>query len=1215
MSAVLEDIIQNRIAILDGAMGTMIQRYKLEEEDFRADHFENHPSDLKGNNDLLSLTRPHIIEQIHTAHLAAGADIISTNTFNATSISQNDYQLAHIAADLNKQSAQIAVRCAKKFQNRFVAGAIGPTNQTCSMSPDVNDPGYRAVTYDQLVEAYKEQAVALIEGGVDILLAETVFDTLNLKACIRAMEDAQEICNTSKPVMISVTITDKSGRTLSGQTIEAFWTSIKHAKPFSVGINCALGAKDMRPYIEELSQICSCYISCHPNAGLPNPLSETGYDETPEITASLVSEFAASGFVNIIGGCCGTTPDHIAAIAKSVEDIRPRVPPILLPTTILSGLEPYRMTNSFSMIGERTNVTGSPKFRRLIKEEKFDEALEVARQQVENGANLIDVNFDEALLDGVACMKKFLFLMSSEPDIARVPFVIDSSRWEVIEAGLKCVQGKCVVNSIALKDGEDVFLQRAKEVQRYGAAVMVMAFDEEGQAADRDHKIAICKRAYDLLIGIDFPAEDIFFDPNVLTVATGIEEHNRYALDYIEAVSLIKKNCPHARITGGISNISFSFRGNNLVREAMHSVFLYHAIREGLDMGIVNAGMLEVYENIEEKLLILIEDVILNRNPEATDQLIEYAEGLKNQTTEKAVKTLEWRNQTVHKRIEHALVHGLTTFIDDDTAEAYETLKHPLEVIEGPLMQGMQVVGQLFGDGKMFLPQVVKSARVMKQAVAWLQPYMEALKAQQKNSTKKQQKTFVIATVKGDVHDIGKNIVAVVLRCNDFHVEDLGVMVRCEDILNKAEELNADLIGMSGLITPSLDEMIHNTKEMERRGMTTPLLIGGATTSAAHTALKIAPHYSGAVCQVSDASLVVGVCNQVLNPLHKDKYIENLKAKQASTRERLQANMGKSKNLTLEESRERKPHLEWDHIQEYQHVPYGVHTENFKIQDLINYIDWSPFFWTWGLRGAYPKILKSEKFGEQASILFKEAQELLQEIVEKDIFKIRGVYGFWPAYQDGEDVILYNSTTQEKVATHHFLRQQRQSENRKNHYCLSDFIAPHGHHDCLGAFAVGVTGVEDFAKIAEDRGDDYTSILTKAIGDRLAEASAEYLHKKVRDLFGFGLEENLSFEDLYKETYRSIRPAPGYPACPEHSEKENIWSLLDPEKHCGIRITENYAMYPASSVSGYYFMHPQAQYFRIGNISKDQVEDYAKRKNLSVTEVETLLSSNLSYST
>lgn len=1215
-TTLLKSLIKERILILDGAMGTMIQRYKLNESDFRGERFAKHPKDLKGNNDLLSITRPDVIREIHLAYLNAGSDIIETNTFSATTIAQADYDLSHLSYELNFASAKLAKEAVEEIQAQdpsrtcFVAGALGPTNKTASLSPDVNDPAFRGITFDQLVDAFYDQAKGLVAGGADILLAETSIDTLNMKAAIFAITKLFAEIGYELPIMLSATITDASGRTLSGQTIEAFWYSVAHARPLSVGINCALGASEMRPYIESLAKIADCAISCYPNAGLPNPLSETGYDETPSTTSGFLQEFASSHFVNIVGGCCGTTPDHIRAIARSLRSMPPRQIPAPAEGTSLAGLEPFRIIGErapFTVIGERTNVTGSPKFAQLIRGGDFDAALSVAKQQVENGANVIDICFDDGMLDSAEAMVRFLNLVASEPAISRVPVMIDSSKWSVLEAGLKCLQGKGIVNSISLKEGEEKFIEQATLIRRYGAAAVVMAFDEQGQAATKEDKIRICERAYRVLVDkVGMSPHDIIFDANILTVATGMDEHNNYAVDFIEAVREIKRRCPNARTSGGISNVSFSFRGNNRVREAMHSAFLYHAIRAGLDMGIVNAGMLEVYENIDPPLLERVEDVLLNRRPDATERLIAFSETYKSAAKSKENDRDQWRQMPIRERITHSLVHGITDFIDADTAEILQELKRPLSVIEGPLMDGMKVVGELFGAGKMFLPQVVKSARVMKRAVAYLEPMMT--KEAEKTGGKKQGK-FVIATVKGDVHDIGKNIVGVVLACNSYEVVDLGVMVSCEKILQTARELNADFVGMSGLITPSLDEMIHNAGEMERQGFKVPLLIGGATTSRAHTAIKIAPHYSGPVVNVTDASLVVGICSTLANPEKLAEFLPKHRAEEQVLRDRHKANQSNNELLTLEEARHKKYTCNWKAQTLEKPEWLGVKVfEDISIEEVVPYIDWSPFFWTWEMRGLYPGILKHEKWGEQATILFRDANALLDRIVKERRFQPRGVVGFWPAATVEDDILLFEDETMKKpFQTLHCLRQQKRKTDEPEYFSLSDFIAPRasGRKDFIGAFAVTAgSGVEAFSDAFKAKHDDYSAIMVKAIGDRIAEALAELMHKRARQWWGFGKDEKLSFDDLVKERYRGIRPAPGYPACPDHTEKLTIWKLLDAEKQVGVKLTESMAMTPASSVSGLYFAHPEAKYFRISQVGRDQLADYAARKGWSVAETE-----------
>jgi 5-methyltetrahydrofolate--homocysteine methyltransferase len=1217
----LRSLLSQRIVFMDGAMGTMIQQHKLEENDFRGDQFKNHNIDLKGNNDLLSLTRPEIIEEIHYQYLKAGADIIETNTFSSTEIAQADYKLEEAVRDLNIESAKIAKRaCDRIFKEEgrkcFVAGAMGPTNRTASMSPDVNNPAFRAISFEELRKNYYDQAVALLEGGADILLPETTFDTLNLKAALFAIAQIKEERQEDIPLMISITITDQSGRTLSGQTVEACWNSIRHASPLSIGINCALGAREMRPFMAELAKIAPVYTSCYPNAGLPNPLAKTGYDETPDITGALMKDFAEDNLLNIVGGCCGTTPAHIKAIVDAVSECDPRNIPDSKDAMRISGLEPLNISDDrvtkFFMVGERTNVTGSPKFSRLIKEKNYEAALEVARQQVENGANIIDINFDEGLIDGVSSMEHFLNLVAAEPDITKVPIMIDSSKWEVIEAGLRCVQGKAIVNSISLKDGEEAFLDKANLIKKYGAAVVVMAFDEEGQAASKEDKVRICTRAYKTLVEkAHFDPRDIIFDPNILTVATGMDEHNNYAVDFIEAVREIKKLCPGALTSGGVSNLSFSFRGNNVVREAMHSCFLYHAIEAGLDMGIVNAGMLEIYEDIKPELKEKVENVIFNKHPEATEELIEYAEQFKGKSAKKDRNDLSWREKPLQERITHSLVQGVLEFIEVDTEEARASLGRPLDVIEGPLMTGMKVVGDLFGSGKMFLPQVVKSARVMKKAVAYLEPYMDEEK--KKNPNQKAQGIFLIATVKGDVHDIGKNIVGVVLACNGYKVEDMGVMVSCDQILKRAEEIGANIIGMSGLITPSLDEMIFNASEMQRRGMKTPLLIGGATTSKTHTAVKIAEHYDGPIVQVGDASLVVEVCSKLLSDKDSVEYISQLKQKQAATKERFE-NEQSTPLTSIDEAFTKKPEINWQDINLCKPDKQGLNTwENIPLDLIVPYIDWSPFFWTWEMKGTYPKILESPKYGEEAKKLFKDAQKLLKEIVKNNSFRPSAVWGLWPANSDGKDIRLFTDESRGQTKeVFHFLRQQKKGSQSSTYKSLADFVAPEGFEDYAGAFVVTIGDqVESLAKTYENNGDDYNSILTKAIGDRLAEALAEMLHKKVRDNWGFGLNEELSSEDLIKEKYRGARPAPGYPSCPDHTEKEIIWRLLEVEKNTGAKLTENFAMYPASSVSGLYLQYPESKYFNLGKIGIDQLEDYAQRKGKTLQEMKRWLAPNL----
>lgn len=1212
----LESRLSKEILFLDGAMGTMVQQYKLDESEFKK-AFPDHKYDLKGNADILCMSRPDVIKQIHLDYLRAGAHIIETNTFNATSIVQQEYHLENRVRDINLAAVKVAKEAIAEFSKEnpsrkcYVAGVLGPLNRTGSLSPDVNNPSFRAVTYDEMVNSYYEQAKALVEGGSDILMPETIFDTLNSKACLFAIQKLEEEIGQKLAVMISVTITDLSGRTLSGQTVEAFWNSVRHMKPLSVGINCALGAKEMRPFIMELSKIADCYISCHPNAGLPNPLSPTGYDETPEMLSATLAGYVDEGLVNILGGCCGTTPKHIAAVVKRLESGAPRNRIEIPGKMRLSGLEALNVSATgdrpFLMVGERTNVTGSPKFQKLILEGKFEEGLTVARSQVENGANIIDINFDEGMLDSVACMTKFLNFVGSEPDICKVPIMVDSSKWSVLEAGLKCLQGKAIVNSISLKEGEEEFKRQASLIKKYGAAVVVMAFDEKGQAATFEDKVRICQRAYKILTEeVDFDPCDIIFDPNILTVATGIEEHNTYGMDFINAVKEIKKTCPGAMTSGGVSNLSFSFRGNNIVREAMHTVFLYHAIRAGLDMGIVNAGMLEIYEDIDPVLREKCENVILNKSADATEELIEYAEKIKNQKSNKkdSGPSDDWRKGSLQDRMTHALVKGIDTFVEQDTEEARQQLGRPLSVIEGPLMEGMKVVGDLFGQGKMFLPQVVKSARVMKKAVAYLEPYMEEEK---KKNPSQHQGVFVIATVKGDVHDIGKNIVGVVLACNGYKVVDLGVMVSCQDIINKAIEHKADIVGLSGLITPSLEEMIFNAKEMQRQGLKMPLLIGGATTSRVHTAVKIDPHYEAPVIHVSDASLVVEVCTKILGS-NKDKNVIEIKQQSAATREHyLQSIADTSQFVSFEEARKKKFQTDWKNLDIAKPEKMGVFEVPVQLEEIVKFIDWSPFFWTWELKGLYPKIFENPKYGTEAKKLFDDAQELLNKIVKEKLFSPKSLVGIWKAQSKDEEIKIFNESDQ-KLASFYFLRQQRAKEAVQGiHYCLSDFVAPEnsGREDYLGGFAVTAGAeVEKIAAEYEKKHDDYSGILVKALGDRIAEALAEYTHKKVREIFGFGVNEKLSHEDLIAEKYRGIRPAPGYPACPDHTAKSTLWDVMRVHEKIGIKLTESLSMHPGSSVSGFYFNHPEAKYFHVGKIQKDQLEWQIKSRNWDPNEAE-----------
>ena len=1215
----LKDRLHRRILVLDGAMGTMIQKRNLSEADFRGTRFAAHPCDVKGNNDLLVLTQPDLIGSLHQEYLEAGADIIETNTFNSNAISMADYQMEHLAYELNLAGATVARKAADAVMNkdpsrpRFVAGVLGPTNRTASMSPDVNDPAFRAVTFEQLRKAYYEQVQGLVDGGSDLLLVETIFDTLNAKAAFFAIDQYRQEQGVSIPVMASVTITDQSGRTLSGQTIEAFWHSIVDAEPFSVGINCALGAKQMRPYIEELSKRAPVYISCHPNAGLPNAFG--GFDETPERMAEDLREFAGNGWLNIVGGCCGSTPEHIAVIARAVSDLPPHM--VVEPdhATRLSGLEPLtiRPELNFVNIGERTNVTGSPKFSRLIREGQFEEALAVARQQVEGGAQLIDVNMDEAMLDSENAMVRFLNLIASEPDICRVPLMVDSSKWSVIEAGLQCVQGKGVVNSISLKEGEEKFKEQARLVKRYGAAVVVMAFDEVGQADTIDRKVEICTRAYKILTEeIAFSPQDIIFDPNILTVATGIEEHNNYAVNFIDAVRRIKATLPHCKTSGGVSNISFSFRGNNVVREAMHSAFLYHAIKAGLDMAIVNAGQLGVYEEIPKDLLELVEDVLLNRRPDATERLVEFAETVE-QEGKAVVKADAWREGPVEARLSHALVKGIVEYIAEDVEEARQQYDKPLKIIEGPLMDGMNVVGELFGSGKMFLPQVVKSARVMKKAVAHLLPFMDQEK---EASGSRAQGKVLMATVKGDVHDIGKNIVGVVLGCNNYAVIDLGVMVPCEKILARAKEEQVDMIGLSGLITPSLDEMAYNAKEMTRQGFDIPLLIGGATTSKAHTAVKIAPGYPEPVVHVTDASLAVNVVRQLLSKEEKPGFVEKVRHQQQQSREAYEGKKTLKKLLPLEAARKRRTLIDWQTSERATPSFLGTRViDDQPLNDLVPVIDWSPFFHTWELKGRYPKIFEDPIVGSKAKELFDDAQGLLKDVLDNRLLTAKAVYGLFPANSVNDDIEVYRDESRSEVlATFHTLRQQLEKPEGDANYALADFVAPKstGLADYLGGFAVTTgIGIEALCERFEKDHDDYNSIMAKALADRLAEAFAEWLHREVRKAWGYGKEESLSSEDLIRERYRGIRPAPGYPACPDHTEKRILFDLLEAEKGTGIHLTETFAMFPASSVSGLYFAHPQAKYFAVGKIDHDQVKDYAVRKQMDVTTVERWLSPNL----
>lgn len=1224
-------LLQEKILVIDGAMGTMIQRHKLTEKDFRGERFKNHPHDLKGNNDLLSITQPEIIKGIHRAYFDAGADIIETNTFNANTISQSDYNLQEIAYEINFQSAKIAKEVAEEFDRRdktkyhFVAGALGPTNKTLSLSPNVNDPGFRAVTFDQVEIAYYDAARGLVDGGADILLIETIFDTLNAKAAIFGVEKLISERSLDIPVMISGTIVDQSGRTLSGQTVEAFYISVSHAKNLvSVGLNCALGAKQIRPFVQDLHNVSDKFLSVYPNAGLPNEMG--GYDETPKIMVAVLEDFLKSGFVNIVGGCCGTTPDHIKEIASIVGNYKPGIPKKLEPYLRLSGLEPVvlRPDSNFMNIGERTNVTGSKKFARLIKENKFDEALSVARDQVEGGAQVLDINMDEAMLDSEVSMIKFLNLLEAEPEIAKLPIMLDSSKWTVIETGLKCLQGKGIVNSISLKEGENVFKEQARKILNYGAAVIVMAFDEKGQADTFERRIEVCNRVYKILKDeIGFPPQDIIFDPNILAIATGIEEHNNYAVDYIEAARWIKQNLPYAKVSGGVSNLSFSFRGNDVVREAMHSAFLYHAIKAGMDMGIVNAGQLEVYEEIPKELLEKVEDVIFNRKPDATERLIEFAETIKKKdrsSIDGEEKKDEWRKLPIDERLKHALIKGNVDYIDEDVEEARQKYSQPIEVIEGPLMAGMNVVGDLFGSGKMFLPQVVKSARVMKKAVAYLIPYIEAEKT--KNSNPRKRGRVLMATVKGDVHDIGKNIVGVVLGCNNYEVIDLGVMVHTEKILQTAIDEKVDVIGVSGLITPSLDEMVHVANEMERRGMNLPLLIGGATTSRVHTAVKIAPKYSGPVIHVLDASRSVPVVSNLLNKDAgvKDKYIQAFKKEYTQLKEDYEKKKSDKSFISLEEARNNRLKIDWLKTKIKKPNKSGLTVlKNYDLSILKNYIDWTPFFMTWELKGKYPSIFESESVGSEAKKLFDDANKLLEKVINEKLLTANGIVGLFPANSVGvDDIEVYSDETRSGVKrVLHTIRQQMQKSANEPNIALADFIAPKETNvkDYIGMFAVTAgTGIEKLIEKFDNEHDDYNSIMIKVIADRLAEAFAEHLHELVRkEYWGYASDENFSNDDLIKEKYFGIRPAPGYPAQPDHTEKPIIFSLLNAEQNSGIKLTESQMMYPAASVCGVYFSHPESKYFTVGKISKDQVLDYHRRKGMSVEEIERWLSPILNY--
>jgi len=1221
----IRSLLEQKILILDGGMGTMLQSYQLTEADFRGDRFADHPCDVKGNNDLLSLTQPKIIRDIHRAYFEAGADIVETNTFNGTSIAMADYQMEDLVYELNKVSAQLAREVADEFtaQNpdkpRFVTGVLGPTNRTASISPDVNNPGFRNVSFDQLVEAYLEAIRGLVDGGSDLLLVETVFDTLNAKAAVFAIEQFFEQHNVHLPVMISGTITDASGRTLSGQTTEAFWNSLSHVQPLSIGLNCALGADQLRQYVEELSSISTSYVSAHPNAGLPNEFGE--YDESPEVMAVQIKEWAESGFLNIIGGCCGTTPAHIKAIAEAVEGIKPRQRVENKHYCRLSGLEPLTITpeSLFVNIGERTNVTGSIRFAKLIKEGDYDTALEVARQQVENGAQIIDINMDEGMLESQEAMVIFLNLIAAEPDISRVPIMIDSSKWEIIEAGLKCIQGKGIVNSISLKEGEAKFIEQAKLVRRYGAAVIVMAFDEDGQADTRERKREICTRSYEILTEkVHFPPEDIIFDPNIFAVATGIDEHNNYAVDFIEATRDIKQSLPHAMISGGVSNVSFSFRGNNPVREAIHVVFLYHTIKAGMDMGIVNAGQLAIYDDLPAELRERVEDVILNRRQDATDRLLEIADKYKGDGSVEKKEDLEWRSLPVVKRLEYALVKGIADFVEEDTELARQEYAKPLEVIEGPLMDGMNVVGDLFGEGKMFLPQVVKSARVMKKAVAYLMPYIELEKDDSTVSSSNGK--ILMATVKGDVHDIGKNIVGVVLQCNNFEIIDLGVMVPAARILEVAKAEQVDIIGLSGLITPSLEEMAHMAKEMQRLGFDIPLMIGGATTSLIHTAVKIDPNYSGPVIYVKDASRAVGVAQNLVSKITRDDFVGKIKTDYQTKRDQHKGRKSTRRLLTLKQARANKTKIDWPAYQPAEPAQPGIQVfDDYPLQELVDRIDWTPFFQSWELAGKYPRILTDEIVGEHATHLFEDAKKMLKQIVDEKWLKARAVIGLFPANSVGDDDIeIYTDDSRSTVLmTLHSLRQQAEKPPGRPNAALADFIAPKdsGVSDYIGAFAVTAgIGIDEHVERFEEDHDDYHSIMIKALADRLAEALAERMHERVRkEFWGFNPDEQLDNEDLIDEKYQGIRPAPGYPACPDHTEKGLLWDLLDVENRIGMTLTESFAMLPTAAVSGFYFAHPEARYFGLGKISEDQVKDYAQRKAWDLPMAERWLAPALSY--
>jgi 5-methyltetrahydrofolate--homocysteine methyltransferase len=1217
----LKKTLEDRIVLLDGAMGTMIQREKLDEQQFRGERFRDYGRDIKGNNDLLVLTRPELIAAIHREYLEAGADILETNTFNSTAISQADYGMEALVPELNYRAAQIARRAVDEFSQKtgrpaWVAGALGPTSRMCSLSPDVNDPAFRNVTFDDLVTTYSEATRALLRGGVDLLLMETIFDTLNAKAAIYAVQSVFEELGVEVPIIISGTITDASGRTLSGQTPEAFWNSVRHVRPLAVGLNCALGGRQLRPYVAELARVAETYVCAYPNAGLPNAFGE--YDEEPQETAEILREFATSGWLNIVGGCCGTTPEHIRLIRESLKNVQRREIPALPVKCRLSGLEPLNIGEDtlFVNVGERTNVTGSAKFRKLIEAGDYAAALDIARQQVASGAQMVDVNMDEGMLDSEAAMVRFLHLIASEPDIARVPIMLDSSKWSVIEAGLKCVQGKAVVNSISMKEGEGPFIEHAKKVLRYGAACVVMAFDEQGQGDTLERKFSICQRAYKVLTEkVGFAPEDIIFDPNIFAIATGMDEHNEYGKAFIEATRLIKERLPHSMVSGGVSNVSFSFRGNDPVREAIHAVFLYHAINNGMDMGIVNAGQLAIYAEIDAELREACEDVVLNRRDDATERLIAIAARFKGEAGKQREADLEWRNLPVAQRLSHALVKGIDDFIVQDTEEARTTFDRPLQVIEGPLMDGMNVVGDLFGSGKMFLPQVVKSARVMKKAVAHLIPFIE----KEKDGVMRSNGRVVIATVKGDVHDIGKNIVGVVLQCNNFEVIDLGVMVPCEKILETAKREGATFIGLSGLITPSLDEMVNVAREMERQGFKLPLLIGGATTSPAHTSVKIAPNYTSPVVYVKDASRSVGVCQSLVTPDARDAFIAKVNEDHVRRREAHAGKKVKVPELSIVQARANRRRIDWANPAPIApRIPRVHRYDNYPLEELLGYIDWMPFFNAWEFAGKFPDILTDSVIGEAASNLYADARKMLKQIIAERWLKVRAVVGMFPANAVGDDVEVYTDVSRETVATRLcFLRQQKGKSPGQPHECLADYIAPKasGVPDYIGGFAVTAgIGIEKHIERFEAAHDDYSSIMLKALADRLAEASAEHFHERVRrEIWGYAARESLTNDQLIQEQYQGIRPAPGYPACPDHTEKAKLWELLDVEKKAGIKLTESYAMYPTAAVSGWYFAHPEARYINIGKIDRDQVEDYARRKGMSVEEMERWLSPNLGY--